>query len=164
MTSIPYPPPVIVGVALVLLGLAVAVGALPASPPVVAAVVLGTAVALARHRPGEHRPGVPISPDRTPRPARHSQEEPVAVNWSNNMSRLDPETRKASKNKRAGTERRASGELYELHAERRSPMPWAAPGRQRIPVSGKDRRKVTRQLERDGWTVHCRKARRGWFW
>ena len=89
----------------------------------------------------------------------------MAINFSHNMARLDPDTRKRSKNPRAGRERRASNEAFELHAERRGGvLPWAAPARQRIPVSGKERRKVTRQLERDGWTVHTRKARRGWFW
>lgn len=88
----------------------------------------------------------------------------MAVGFSLSQQRLDPETRRKSKNPRASTERRASMELYELHAERRAVLPWAAPARQRIPVSGKDRKRVTKRLEGDGWTVHTRKAKRGWFW
>lgn len=90
----------------------------------------------------------------------------MAINFSHNMARLSPEDRKRSRNPRVGTERRASAEAFEIHAERRGGvLPWAAPARQRIPVTGKDRRKVIRQLERDGWVVHERRARRhGWLW
>lgn len=119
-------------------------------------------LAAGRHRTGDdhlsrrRRPAAPH-----PRP----KEDPVAVNFSLNQAKLTPAQRKASRNPRAGRERRASSEAFELHAERRGGvLPWAAPARQRIPVSARERHKVARKLERDGWTVHTRKARRGWFW
>lgn len=88
----------------------------------------------------------------------------MAVNFSHGMARLSPEDRRASKNKRIGKERRASTEAFEIHAERPAVLPWASPAKARIPVTGRDRRKVIKRLQRDGWDVTTVRARKGWLW
>ncbi len=87
----------------------------------------------------------------------------MAVNWSHNMAKLDPKTRKASKNPRPKGSEWASQRAYLIEAERDAALPWARARPQVFPVPARERRRVERQLARDGWTVtRTRRMPRGW--
>jgi hypothetical protein len=84
----------------------------------------------------------------------------MAVNFSLNSSRLDRETRKASRNPRATTNQWASQQYYELEASRESVLPWAAPRTQTFRIRATDRAKLTKELTRNGWKVRARKLKK----
>jgi hypothetical protein len=86
----------------------------------------------------------------------------MAISFSLSQMKMDPDTRKASKNSRVGKgDRWASGRYYVVEAKRESLMPFASPRTQVFKVRASDHPKVIRRLERDGWTTRSRKIKRG---